>query len=178
MESFDSATGLTLKNIPLIKTGVIGNEIAQEYFTGQVLDSGNSWPLFTGTPQTGYLNVPYELHVVYTDGDEIFGFDNLIYRPIDCSIGGTPAKNITDYVNLEQPAFTVSESQDEEYEFIHDGKNIYFNQPISESEILVDYKKIIDYVKVNCILRSSKVINPTLTPQVNEYRLLLNTSIL
>lgn len=177
VESFHNATGITLKNVPLFKTGVLGEEIPLEYLSGNVLDPNASWPIFVGD-QTGFLNMPYTLHVVYTDGDEIFGFDNLVYRPIDLSVGGTKAKNITDYVNLEQPAFTVSESQDEEYEFIHDGKNIYFNQSIASSEILVDYKKIIDYIKVNCILRSSKIINPTVTPQVNEYRLLLNTSIL
>jgi len=176
VQSIDSSTGLSLTRVPLISSGEIGDTIDSQYFIGNAL-SGTTWPDVT-SGLTGYLEVPYELHVVYKNGDELFGFDHLTYAPITVYIGGSRAKNISDYENLEQPAFTVSESNDDEYEFIHDGKNIYFNQGISSTEILVDYKKIIDYIRVNCILRSNKIINPNVSPQVNEYTLMLNTTVL
>jgi len=173
--SIDGDQQLSIAQVPLLRTGVIGDSIDATGFFGNMLT--DIWPMYTGV-LTGYLEIPYSLQVIYKDGDELFGFDNLSYEPITCHVGGTKAKNITDYVNLEQPAFTVSESQDDELEFIHDGKFIYFNQGIPDTEILVDYKKLTDYIKVNCTLRSNKIVNPSVSPQINEYRLLLNTTIL
>lgn len=166
---------IEIKNTPVFPTGFIGNELDTSWVVGNILD-------YTGAGDTqlltGYLRVPYSIHVVYKDGDSIYGFDNLNYDPVSVSVGGDRAKNITNYTDLEQPAFTVTDALDHEYEFIHDGKNIYFNQSISNTEIQVDYKWMTKYVKVNCTLRANKVVNPTVTPQVNEYKLLLNTTIL
>jgi hypothetical protein len=165
----------SITEIPVLQTGFIGNEIDDSWVIGNILEYTGEGSVST---LTGYLQIPYSIHVVYKDGDEIFGFDNLDYTPIDVSVGGTKARNITNYVDLEQPAFTVSDSIDNEFEFIHDGKNIYFNRPAKSTEIQVDYKWMTKYVKVNCVLRANKIVNPTVTPQINEYRLLLNTTIL
>jgi len=171
ISSFDGTGQLTLENVPELFTGVVGNEIdLTGEFVGNILTGG--------TPPTGYITVPYSIEVIYQDGDQIFGFDNTLYKPINITVGGVEAKNTTEYQSLEQPAFNVAETQDGEYEFIHDGKTIYFNQPIAEAEIQADYRWLTKYAKVNCILRTNKIVSPTVSPIINEYRLLLNTSIL
>lgn len=159
---------LTLATIPTIWTGLIGHEIQSNYFSGN----------FTGLPPSGYLEVPYTLSVVQKFGEKVYGFNNVLYEPIEITVGNKKAINITSYQDLEQPAFSVAGGTDSEFQFIHDGKVIYFNQPIKGSEIKVNYRWLTEYVKVNCVLRSNKIISPTVTPQVNEYRLLLNTTIL
>lgn len=171
VNSFSSASGLTLAEVPTLYTGLVGEEIASGYFSGNVTGQ-------TTGDLTGYITVPYSLEVVYKDGEQIWGFDNVLYTPIDILVGGVSAKNITDYKNLEQPAFTISDSEDGEYEFIHDGRTIYFNQPIQNAEILADYRWLTKYMRVNSLLRANKVVNPTITPQVDEYRLFMNTTIL
>ncbi|RMG74287.1 MAG: hypothetical protein D6710_01855 [Nitrospirae bacterium] len=169
--SIDSSTQLTLEEIPSIYTGVIGENIPESQFSGNIL---------TGTtpPLSGFITVPYSLEVVYEAGDTTYGFDNVLYEPIEVSVGGIKAKNITSYTDLEQPAFTISPSNDGEYEFIHDGKKLYFNQAINSAEILVNYRWMTKYAKVKCTLRTTKLVSPTITPQVNEVRLLLNTTII
>lgn len=163
-----SATQLTVSGIPALYTGLVGTYIAQTGFYGN----------FTGNPPSGYIEVAYSIETTFKAGDQIFGFDNLVYEPISVTVGGVKATNITSYQDLEQPAFNVSNANDGEYEYIHDGRNIYFNQAIKNTEIEVDYRWMTEYVKVNCILRSNKIVSPTITPQINEYRVLLNTTIL
>lgn len=159
---------LTLTSAPRLYTGLVGSAISNQYFSGN----------FTGTPPSGFIEIPYSLEVVYRAGEQTFGFDNLIYDPIQITVGGTKAKNITSYQNLEQPAFNVADAADGEYEFIHDGRTIFFNQAITNTEIQASYRWMTQYVKVNCTLRSNKIVSPTVTPQVNQYSLLLNTTIL
>jgi len=160
---------LLLSETPRLYTGLIGNEIPTSYFSGN----------FTGTPPSGFITIPYSIDVAYIDGDQIFAGSNLLYSPLDVTVGGKQAKNITSYQNLEQPAFNVANTKDGEYEYVQDGNILYFNQPVDESkEIKANYRWMTQYVKVNCTLRANKAISPTITPTVNEYRLLLNTTIL
>lgn len=167
---------LTLDQVPVYSTGLLGNEIDTAFFFGNLLQDHDEVG-YSGV-LTGFLRIPYSLDVVFRDGDDVFGFDNIYYDPIDVKVGGQKATNITNYVDVEQPAFTIGEGNDNEIEFIHDGRSLYFNQSIPSSEIQVDYKWMTQYVKINCTLRSNKIINPTTTPQVNEYRLLMNTTII
>ncbi len=148
---------------------MIGNEIPISYFSGN----------FTGSPASGYLVVPYSLNVNYEASEQVFTNNGMLYKPLDVTVGGKPAVNVTSYQDLEQPAFNVANANDGEYEYIHDGKLLFFNQPISDSiEIKANYRWVTEYVKVNCTLRANKGISPTITPTVNEYRLLLNTTII
>lgn len=167
--SFVNSGTLTLESIPRLYTGLIGHEIPLNYFSGN----------FTGIPPSGYIEVPYSIDVIYNAGEQKYGYDNLLYSPLNITVGGVTAKNITSYQDIEQPAFNVANAKDGEFEYIHDGRTIYFNQPIPNStEIKVDYRWMTQYVKVNCLLRANKPVSPTITPQVNEFRLLLNTTIL
>lgn len=167
---------MTIDRIPVLSTGLLGNEIDTTFLVGNLL-LDNDEVGYSGA-LTGILRIPYSLDVVFKDGDDVFGFDNLYYDPIDVKVGGQKATNITNYVDLEQPAFTIGEGSDNEIEFIHDGRSLYFNQTLPDVEIQVDYKWMTKYVRINCTLRSNKIINPTTTPQVNEFRLLMNTTII
>jgi len=161
---------------PTLKTGEVGNTISPSDFVG---DDGTNGGLFNG-----HITVPYHLDVVFYAGSESFGIgglsseiEDLIYQPIKTTVGGVKAKNITNYSSLEQQAFNISNALDQEHQYIHDGKRLYFNQKLN-TEISVDYRYIVEYVQVKCKLRANKIINPTVTPQINEYRLLLNTAVL
>jgi hypothetical protein len=161
---------LMLTDQPVLSTGVVGNGIDNSLFNGNLGTSGTAF--------YGHITVPYKLGIVFDAGSQLFGLqDKSTYAPVVATIGGTEAKNITNYTSLEQQAFKISTSSDLEYQYIHDGKTLYFNQSIT-SDISVDYRYIVEYVKVNCKLRANKIINPTVTPQINEYRVLLNTTIL
>jgi hypothetical protein len=175
IESIVNTGELLLATQPRFFTGDIGGTINGSYFSGNI---ENYIAGATGQPLTGDLRLPFSIEIVYKNGDEIFGFDNLEYQPIEVKVGGQTAKNITNYTDIEQPAFVITEGSDSQFEYIHDGKSLYFNQAILETEVQVNYKWLTKYVKVKCTLRSNKIVNPTLTPQVNEYSLLLNTTIL
>jgi len=174
--SFNGASGLTFTETPVLFTGVVGNPLATGTFSGNIIEGIDAFN--DGNPLSGQLKVPYSIEVVYKSGTEVFGFDNLLYTPIQILVGGIEAKNITNYVDLEQPAFTIAGAEDGEYEYIHDGKTIYFNQSLDGAEIQANYRWMTQYIKVNCNLRTNKLISPTITPQIDEYRLLLNTTIL
>jgi len=108
----------------------------------------------------------------------VFGFDDATYVPIEVTIGGQSAKNISDYQTLEHPAFSIANVNDREYEYIHAGRRLYFNQPVEGIEIRVDYDWLTQHIKILSTLRCNKAINPDQTPKVDEIRLLMNTSIL
>lgn len=171
VSTLDSASGLTLAETPVLFTGLVGNEIASGDFSGNI--TGDIVGEAIGT-----ITVPYSLEIVYKAGDQIFGFDNVLYEPISVLVGGVKARNTTNYQTLEQPAFTIAATEDSDFEFIHDGNQLFFNQSVSDAEILVDYRWMTKYAKVNCTLRTNKVVSPTITPQVDEYRLLMNTTVL
>lgn len=187
--TFYSGT-LTLDETPVFPTGYVGTLFSTTGLTGNITNSGIPGPesfytsALTGSAGSlfdGYLTVPYSIVVaaVPKEGGEVWGINNnFTYEPIQVTIGGIKAKNITEYHNVEQKAFNLAGETDGNYEFIHDKKTIYFNQAISSSEIRVDYKWMVKYIKVRGTLRANKVVNPTITPQVNELRLFLNTSVL
>ena len=131
----------------------------------------------TGT-FVGYLTTEYSIGVGLDIDRQIFVFDNSIYEPLTVTIGGQPAKNITDYVELQHPAFSIANTADREYEFIHAGRRLYFNQQVNDIEIRVSYQWLTEHIKILGTLRCNKPINPDVTPKVNEIRVLMNTSIL
>jgi hypothetical protein len=190
--TFYSGT-LTLDETPVFPTGYVGTLFSTTGLNGTPSTgiSGSTGPEafytanLTGTDPgplfDGYLSVPYSIVVAALpkEGGEIWGINNnFTYEPIKVTVGGTEAKNISEYHNVQQNAFSLAGNTDGKYEFIHDKKTLYFNQAISSSEIKVDYKWMVKYVKVRGTLRANKLVNPTITPQINELRLFMNTSVL
>jgi len=127
---------------------------------------------------TGYLSMEYSVGVGLDIDSQIFVFDNAIYEPLTVTVGGQPARNITDYVELEHPAFAIANTADREYEFVHAGRRLYFNQQVNDIEIRVSYQWLTEHIKILSTLRCNKPINPDVTPKVDEIRVLMNTSIL
>jgi hypothetical protein len=182
---------ITLEQTPVMSTGLLGDSFSYAGFTGTTglsgygTSSGNLTKdvvyFNDGDNFDGYLTIPYKIFLAIEPkkGGGIFGINgNFVYDPIDITIGGTKAKNITEYHKLQQNAFNLAGNIDGEYEFIHDRRTIYFNQPISASEIQVNYQWMTKYVKIKGFLRANKIVSPTVTPQVNELRLLMHTSVL
>ena len=126
----------------------------------------------------GFINADYILGVGLNIGGRVFAFNDVTYKPIDVTIGGKEAKNITDYETLQHPAFSIASVTDKEYQFIHAGRRLYFNQPVQGIEIKVDYEWLTEHLKLLGKLRSNKVINPDETPKVDEIRILMNTTTL
>ncbi|MCB1712472.1 MAG: hypothetical protein KDH96_08330 [Candidatus Riesia sp.] len=144
-------------------------------------DSLASGEVFSGTlsPASGYFtNANYTLGVgVKTDG-QIYALSNVKYNPMTVYVAGKEAKNITDYVTLVHPAFSVGSNKDSDVEYIHAGKTLYFNQDLTGKEIRVYYNWLTEYVKILGTLRFNGQVNPNLTPKVNEIRLFLNNLII
>lgn len=127
---------------------------------------------------TGFLQVEFVLGVGLGVYDQVFAFDNVAYTPIEVTVGGQEAKNISDYETLQHPAFAIANTTDREYQFIHAGRRLYFNQPVNNIEIRVNYQWLTEHIKVLSTLRCNKNLNPDLTPKIDEVRILMNTTIL
>jgi hypothetical protein len=143
-------------------------------------DSQETGKVFIGStisPMSGYLVSDYIIGVgVNTDG-KVFAISDIEYSPLTITVGGKDATNITDYETLVHPAFSSSNSRDNKFEYIQAGKNIYFNQKI-EQEIRVSYNWITEYIKVYGTLKYNSMIDPSLTPKVNEIRVFTNNLVI
>lgn len=133
---------------------------------------------FSGADVSGDLIIDYTLGIGVKTDDQIFTLGNVTYEPIIVKIGSIKARNITNYETLVHPAFNLTTRKDNEYEYIHAGKNIYFNQPITEKEISVEYRWISEYLKINSTLRCNKSINPDITPKISSITVLSNNIII
>lgn len=142
------------------------------YATGQVFSGQLT------SPVSGQLTIDYSIGVgVKTDG-QIYTMSDITYTPITITVGSKEAKNITNYETLVHPAFSISSSKDNEVEYIHAGNKIYFNQKINGQEIRVSYNWLTSYIKLIGTLRYNSNVNPSLTPKVNEIRILMNNLII
>lgn len=131
----------------------------------------------TGTP-SGYLQVDYTLGIGIKTDDQVFTLSENRYSPITIHVGGILAKNITNYTTLEHPSFSIATRKDNEYQYIHAGKRIYFNQPIVGKEIKIQYNWVTDSISLIGTLRCNKLSNPDLNPKLNSARILINNLII
>lgn len=132
----------------------------------------------TGSNISGYLQVDYKLGIGVKTDDQVFALSENRYTPILVKVGGVVAKNITDYETLQHPSFSMSNSRDNEYQYIHAGRKLYFNQPIKGQEIRVEYNWVTDYVSLLGTLRCNKMFNPDVTPKINNVRILINNFVI
>ena len=142
------------------------------FATGQVLDGTLE------SPVTGTLTVDYSIGVgVKTDGN-IYALNNITYEPITVTVAGTKATNITNYETLVHPAFTVGSNRNSQVQYIQAGNTIYFNQNLEGKEIRVTYDWLTEYLIVEGILRFNGLVNPDLSPKVNEVRVFINNLVI
>ena len=132
----------------------------------------------TGANKSGYVVSDFLLGVGLRTDDQVFGLSNLVYEPLTVRVGGKEATNLTDYEELEHPAFSVGNRRDGEYEYIHAGRRLYFNQPLDGREIQVEYRWLTEYVQILGTLRCNKPVSPDLSPKVNEIRVLLQNMVI
>ena len=179
-----NVTGLLREQVVLSSTDI-------ERWQNQSLATNNLYSFYSGTlsgttinngttkatTTLGEIYTNYVIGVGVTTEDNIFANSNNIYTPLEVSVNGRIASNVTDYYALQHPAFSVSLQPGTDYEYIQAGKKLYFNHVV-EGEIKANYKWMTDYIKVEGILRSNSPISPELTPKVNEIRLLINNSVI
>lgn len=130
------------------------------------------------SPVTGYLRTEYVIGVGVKSDDEIYTISNTSYTPLTVLVGGSEAQNITNYQTLQHPAFSIANNKDRDYQYIHAGNTLYFNQKITDKEIRVEYNWITDYLKIIGLLRFNGVVNPELTPRVNEIKIFTNNLVI
>ena len=123
----------------------------------------------------GSISSAYTINVSYTADDQTFGMTNPVYEPLIVTVNGTKAKNFTNYQTREHRAFSGRQSILSNYEFIHRGNKIYFNKPIT-GEILVSYRWITKYIRLQVAAYNHQPANPVVTPQLKEAKFLLKTS--
>lgn len=171
IDSFNSSTGLILST-PFVAT-------QNQLFNWDSLQTGVVFVgNLTGTSPSGYLQVDYTIGVGIKTDDAVYTLSSNIYVPITVTVGGKEATNITNYETLEHPGFNAAARKDFEYQYIQAGKRIYFNQPIRDQEVRVQYNWITDYISINGTLRCNKLSTPDLTPKVNVIRLLINNLVI
>lgn len=126
----------------------------------------------SGTPPTGLSYTIGKTKVI--DGIT-YGLGNTSYEPLSIFVNDVKAINRTNYETLEHQAFVPQSQNTNLYEFIQVGKNIYFNTTIN-AKIEVDYRYLTEYLKLNALLRSHKVVNPSETPTIENYTLRIRNS--
>ncbi|MHA2067119.1 MAG: hypothetical protein ACXABY_22355, partial [Candidatus Thorarchaeota archaeon] len=168
LDQFVDTTGFVMKN-PFEAT-VTQLKRWDTFATGGFVFSGQ----LTGSPVSGDLRAEFVLGIGVKTDDQTFALRDTNYEPLTVKIGGREATNITNYETLVHPAFSVANRRDTEFEYIHAGKKIFFNQPVVGQEVRVQYRWITEYVKLLGTLRCNTKINPDLTPKVNSATILVN----
>jgi hypothetical protein len=139
------------------------------------LSTGNVLIGSTYSPVSGYLIANYTIGVGVNTDNQVYAISNLDYSPITITVGGKDATNITNYETLVHPAFNSNSNSNIEY--IQAGKNIYFNQRISQ-ETRVNYNWLTEYIKIFGTLKFNGPTDPNLTPKVNEIRVFTNNLVI
>lgn len=98
------------------------------------------------------------------------------YEPLKVTVDGVKARNITNYRTREHPAFAQTSESTLEYRYLHVGRILYFNRPIKNVMIEVDYRYLTAYMQLQAILRSTAPGRPLVTPELYNYRMMLQTA--
>jgi hypothetical protein len=98
------------------------------------------------------------------------------YDIISVTVDGYVAINRTDYYENIRPALTQYNLQNYPYyEYIHAGKNLYFNTELSGLEVKCRYKYLNDYIQFRALLRRNNRGNVSITPILEDFTLKLRT---
>jgi len=116
------------------------------------------------------------LATAHADETQIVG--ERVYEPLVVTVGNIKARNITDYLSGEHPAFLAFSDETLCYEFLHIGRRLFFNRPITNKPISVTYRWMSQYIQVNALLRSHTVGRVPQTPILNRYHLEIASTVL
>lgn len=98
------------------------------------------------------------------------------YEPLYVTVDGIKAKNITDYRNRDHPAFALTSTSTLEYQYLQIGRDLFFNRPIKNAVIDINYRYLVAYLQLQAILRCTYPGRPVVTPQLDNYRLKIQTA--
>lgn len=105
-----------------------------------------------------------------------YSSENPIYEPIKVLVNNIKATNITDYSSSSQPVFSEVDPASKRYQYFHIGNYIYFNAPIADKQITVEYNWLVQHIQLVTTLRCFKQSGVDITPRINDYRLQIRTS--
>lgn len=98
------------------------------------------------------------------------------YEPIVVKVGGKKANNVTNYMDRIQPAFAKANNQSLDYEYVQVGRNLYFNEPVNNAKIEVDYRYKTKYIQLIATLRSMQGGRSIATPIIDNYKIAMQTA--
>jgi hypothetical protein len=97
------------------------------------------------------------------------------YDVVAVTVDGYMAINRTDYYDNIRPALTQYGQNYPYYEYVHAGKNLYFNTELSGLEVKCRYKYLNDYIRFRALLRRNNRGNVSVTPILEDFTLKLRT---
>lgn len=159
-ESFngtDDTNRIISKYIPYISWGVVNNDTDFSKREGEGV-----WEYVGSTS-------------VQVDGTT-YSTAQPIYEPIKVLVNNIKATNITDYEYSAQPLFTEIDPQSKLYQYFHVGNYFYFNAPIKDQQITVEYSWLTQYLQLVATMRTYKQAGVDVTPKINNYRIQIRTS--
>lgn len=114
--------------------------------------------------------------VSHADGTRIVGERS--YEPVIVTVGNVRAFNISDYLSGRHPAFLAAQDDAVRYEYLHVGRRLFFNRPITNKPIAVRYRWMAQYLQVHAQLRSHTVGRVPQTPLLRQYHLEVASTVL
>jgi len=144
------------------------------YIAWEIINNSEDWV----QPDREHAKFNYRVDAGPTtiDGIDYGPDDERYYEPIRVLVNGVLARNITDYRGGFHPAFAEVPGQALVYQYIHVGRKLYFNRPISGATIEVSYRWLTQYVKLIATLRGHQPVFNPYTPELVNARLKMKTS--
>jgi hypothetical protein len=161
-------TTITLTTVLGLEAGSGSLKIENEIITYTGISSNDLTGVTRGTNGTAAQ--------AHADATEITGLRT--YEPLIVKVGNIKATNITDYESGEHPAFLATSEATAGYEFLHIGKRLFLNRPVTNKPITVEYRWMSQYVQVHALLRSHTVGRVAHTPILNRYHLEIASTVL
>ena len=137
----------------------------------EIINNSVSWSRRTGEGIWDYLPAT----TVTVDG-VTYSSTNDTYEPIVVRVNNIKARNITDYLSGDQPAFTSAVDGDNVHEYFQVGSDFYFNEQIESKQITIQYNWMVQYVQLLATLRCFKQAGVDITPRVNDFHIRMETS--
>lgn len=144
------------------------------YVAWEIINNSEDWV----QPDDEHAKFNYRVDAgpIIIDGISYGPDDERYYEPLRVLVNGVLARNITDYRGGFHPAFVEVPGQALVYQYIHVGRKLYFNRPITGATIEVSYRWITQYVKLIATLRGHQPVFNPYTPELRSVRLKMKTS--
>jgi hypothetical protein len=144
------------------------------YVAWEIINNSEDWV----QPDDEHAKFNYRVDAgdILVDGITYGATAERYYEPIRVLVNGVLARNITDYRGGFHPAFVEVPGQALVYQYIHVGRKLYFNRPISGATIEASYRWITQYVKLIATLRGHQAVFNPYTPELANFRLKMKTS--